>query len=79
MKQGDDLGPILFVYLINAVIIRIDDHWQNIRIPKFRHHGYKPTSTIIKYNPDMNQTTKHATKGLTFAFNKPLYVDDMVF
>ena len=27
----------------------------------------------------MNRTTKHITKGLTFAFNKSLYVDDTAF
>lgn len=37
VKQGDNLGPIVFIYLIKAVATMLDKKW-NFRKPDFRRH-----------------------------------------
>jgi Reverse transcriptase (RNA-dependent DNA polymerase)/Endonuclease-reverse transcriptase len=40
LKQGDNLGPILFIYLIQAVSVTLDKKWEFDK-PDFRRHGEK--------------------------------------
>jgi hypothetical protein len=49
VKQGDNLGPILFIYLIQAVSLTLDKKWI-FEKPDFRWHGEKS---------DKKQETQH--------------------
>ena len=40
VKQGDNLGPILFIILIQAVSTTLDKKW-NFAKPDFRRHTLK--------------------------------------
>jgi len=49
VKQGDNLGPILFIYLIQAVSTTMDKKWI-FATPDFQRHGSKKEGQM-KYNP----------------------------
>ena len=40
VKQGDNIGPILFIILIQAVLTTLDKKW-NFAKPDFRRHALK--------------------------------------
>ena len=77
VKQGDNLGPILFIFLMQAVATTLDDKWA-FKKPDFRWHGIKKDGTP-KYNPNLNKGTNYKTKGTPFSFWKSYYVDDAAF
>jgi Reverse transcriptase (RNA-dependent DNA polymerase) len=81
VKQGDNLGPILFIYLIQAVSTTLDKKWK-FSTPDFRWHGEKTDNngnTTPKYNPSLGKGTSHLTQGERFLFWKSYYVDDAAF
>ena len=51
VKQGDNLGPILFILLIQAVSSTLDKKW-NFSTPDFRRHALKKDGGV-KYNPSL--------------------------
>ena len=77
VKQGDNLGPILFIILVQAVSQTLDTHWK-FNTPDFRMHGYNQEGNI-KYNPDMMKKVRYQKKGTPFTHFKSYYVDDAAF
>jgi hypothetical protein len=77
VKQGDNLGPILFIFMIQAVSTTLDKKW-NFETPDFRWHGMKKDGSH-KWNPNLGKGTSTATEGTPFSFWKSYYVDDAAF
>jgi hypothetical protein len=78
VKQGDNLGPILFLlYIVQAVVTTLDDKWQFTK-PDFRWHGNNADGQPKKFS-DLNKKVKHTTKGRIFEYFKSFYVDDAAF
>jgi hypothetical protein len=77
VKQGDNLGPILFLYIVQAVVTTLDDKWQFTK-PNFRWHGNNADGQPKKFS-DLNKKVKHTTKGTIFEYFKSFYVDDAAF
>jgi hypothetical protein len=77
VKQGDNLGPILFIFMIQAVSTTLDKKW-DFETPDFRWHGMK-TNGRHKWNPNLGKGTSTATEGTPFSFWKSYYVDDAAF
>ena len=77
VKQGDNLGPILFIFMIQAVSTTLDKKW-NFKTPDFRWHGIKEDGSH-KHNPNLKKGTSTSTKGTPFSFWKSYYVDDAAF
>jgi hypothetical protein len=81
LKQGDNLGPILFLYLIQTVSVTLDKKWDFDK-PNFRWQGEKKDetgNTTPKYNPNLDKGTNHHTQGEKFSFWKSYYVNDAAF
>ena len=53
VKQGDILGPILFILLIQAVASTLDKKW-TFAMPDFQKHPLKKDGTIA-YNPSLKK------------------------
>jgi hypothetical protein len=75
VKQGDNLAPILFIFVIHAVSYSLDKKWE-FTTPDFRWYpdtqlGSKPRGQL--------RGTKHSNKGTMFSFFKSYYVDDTAF
>ena len=77
VKQGDNLGPILFITVINAVAQTLDDKWTFDK-PPLRWHGTKENGDP-RWNPDLAKGVKATTKGTAFTLYKSFYVDDGAF
>ena len=77
VKQGDNLVPILFIYLIQAVATTMDKKW-TFATPDFRRHGSKKDGQV-KYNPSLGKKVSIKTAGEKFSFWKSFYVDDAAF
>jgi hypothetical protein len=74
VKQGDNLGPILFIYLIQAVSLALDKKW-TFKTPEFRWQP--PTATGKPRGTLRGIGSKN--KGKRFTFFKSYYVDDAAF
>jgi hypothetical protein len=75
VKQGDNLAPILFIFVIHAVSNSLDKKWE-FTTPDFRWYpdtqvGSKPRGQL--------RGTKHSNKGTMFSFFKSYFVDDTAF
>lgn len=82
VKQGDNLGPILFIVLVNAVAASLNKKWkeEGIETPDFRWHGMKADGSIDRRaNPQLSKGTRHTTQGKKFTFFNSYYVDDAAF
>ena len=77
VKQGDNLGPILFIIMVNAVAKSLKKKW-TFNKPKFRWHGMKANGSH-KYDPKLKTGTNHNTKGETFEFVDSYYVYDAAY
>ena len=75
VKQDDNLGPILFILLIQAVASTLDKKW-TFDFPDFRKHALKKDGSGIKYNPNLKKKVTITTIGKPFSFWKYYYVDD---
>ena len=75
VKQGDNLAPVLFIFVIHAVSNSLDKKW-DFTTPDLRWYpdtqaGSKPRGQL--------RGTKHSNKGTMFSFFKSYYVDDTAF
>ena len=77
VKQGDNLGPILFILLVQAVASTLDKKW-TFDTPDFRKHELKKDGSI-KYNPSLKKKIPISTAGKAFSFWKSYYVDDAAY
>jgi hypothetical protein len=77
VKQGNNLGPILFIFLMQVVATTLDNKW-TFQKPDFRWHGIKKDGTP-KYNPRLNKGMNYKTKGTPFSFWISYYVDGAAF
>jgi exonuclease III len=77
VKQGDNLGPILFIFMIQAVSTTLDKKW-DFETPDLRWHGMKADGSH-KWNPNLGKGTSTKTEGTPFSFWKSYYVDDAAF
>ena len=64
VKQGDNLGPILFILLIQAVTSTLDKKW-TFDTPNFRRHSLKKDGSIA-YNPSLKKKIPKSTLGTAF-------------
>jgi len=74
IKQGDSLGPILFILLIQAVASTLDKKW-TFATPNFQKHSLKKDGTIA-YNQSLKRTVSKFTIDTLFSFYKSYYVND---
>ena len=75
VKQGDNMAPVLFLFLMQAMAETLEAEWlkEGIKIPEFRYH--KETKCVK--GRMRAQSTK--AKGTAFSLFKILYVDDGAF
>ena len=79
VKQGDNLGPILFIIVTNAVAETLNKKWK-FKTPDLRWHGMKEDGTIDRRTkPSLKNATKWTTKGQQFTITNSFYVDDGAF
>ena len=73
-KQGDNLGPILFILLIQAVVSTLDKKW-SFATPNFQKHPLKKDGTVA-YNPSLKRKVSKTTLGtpLSFYFHNIRYI-----
>jgi hypothetical protein len=76
VKQGNNLGPILFLFMIQAISTTMDKKW-DFKTPDFRWHGMKKDGNY-KYNPNLGKGSS-TTKGTHFSLWKLYDVDDAAF
>mmetsp|Transcript_15345 Transcript_15345/g.17248 ORF Transcript_15345/g.17248 Transcript_15345/m.17248 type:complete len:118 (+) Transcript_15345:209-562(+) len=77
VKQGDNLGPILFILLIQAVASTLDKKW-TFATANFRKHPLKKDGNIA-YNPSLKRKVPKSTIGKSVFFYKSYYVDDAAY
>ena len=77
MKQGDNLGPILFIIMVNAVAETLNKKWKSQKLT-FQWHVMKADGSH-KYNPKLSTETNWRNKGESFTFVDSYYVDDAVY
>ena len=77
IKQGDSVGPILFILLIQAVASTLDKKW-SFATPDFRKHPLKKDGTVA-YNPSLKRKVSKSTIGTSLSFYKSYYVDDAAY
>jgi hypothetical protein len=74
VKQGDNLAPILFIFVMHAVSNTLDKKW-DFETPDFR---WQPDTLDGKPRGQLCGT-RHTTEGTRFSFFKSYYVDDTAF
>ena len=74
VRQGNNLGPILFILLIQAVTSTLDKKW-NFATPDFPKHPLKKDSNIA-YNPLLKKKVSKTIISTSVSFWKSYYVDD---
>ena len=79
VKQGDNLGPILFILLIQAVASTLDKKW-NFDFADFRKHKLTDDGNFNKnHNLSLKRKVLKTTIGTKFSFCTSYYVDDAAF
>ena len=66
VKQGGNLGPILFILLIQAISSTLDKKW-NFSTPDFRRHALKKDGEV-KDNPSRRRKVSTILQGIPFSF-----------
>ena len=77
VKQGDNLGPILIILLIQAITSTLDKKW-NFATPDFWKHFLKQDGTTI-YNPSLKKKVSKSLIGTLFFFWESYYVDNAFY
>ena len=79
--QGNNLGPILFIYLIQAVATTLDKEMRkaNIKQTDFRSCKRRKKDGMFQHNPSLSKATNVKNEGTKFEFDKSFYVDDATF
>ena len=78
--QGNNLGPILFIYLIQAVATTLDKKMRKANIKQADFRCYKRRKDgMTQYNPSLSKATNVNNEGMKFKFDKSFYVDDAAF
>ena len=80
MIQGNNLGPILFIYLIQAVATTLDKemHKANIKQTDFRSYKRRKDG-MFQHSPSLSKATNVKNEGTKFEFDKSFYVNDATF
>ena len=68
VKQGDDLGPIIFILLIQEVASTLDKKW-HFATPDFRKHPLKEDGNIA-YNTSLKKKVSTITVSTSVSFWK---------
>ena len=78
--QGNNLRPILFIYLIQTVATTLDKemHGANIKQTNFRSYK-KRKDGMLQHNPSLSKATNVKNEGTKFEFDKSFYVDNAAF
>ena len=76
VKQGDNLGLILFILLIQTVVSTLDKKW-TYATPESRKHSLKKDGSIA-YNPSLRKKTKSAIDTSLFSL-KSYYMDNAAY
>ena len=77
----NNLGPILFIYLIQAVATTLDKEIRranNIKQTDYRCYKRRKDG-MFQHNPSLSKATNVKNEGMKFNFDKSFYVDDAVF
>ena len=78
--QGNNLGPILFIYLIQAVATTLDKEMRKANIKQADFRSYKRRKDgKFQHNPSLSKATDVKNKGTEFNFDKSFYVDKAAF
>jgi len=77
VKQGDNLGLILFIIMVNAVAKSLKKKWTFSK-PTFQWHSMKADGSH-KWNPKLDGGTSHKTICKTFEYIDSYYVDDAAY
>jgi exonuclease III len=73
VKQGDNMAPVLFLFLMQALSETLEREWKenNIAIPEFKHFPKSGKGRLLGQD--------WRAKGMTFQMYYLLYVDDGAF
>ena len=78
--QGNNLGPILFIYLIQAVATMLDKEMRKANIKQTDFRSYKRRKDgMFQHNSSLSKATNVKNEGMEFKFDKSFYVDDAAF
>ena len=78
--QGNNLGPILFIYLIQAVATTLDKEMRKANIKQTDFRSYKRRKDgMFQHNPSLSKATNVKNEGTEFKFDRSFYVDDAAF
>jgi hypothetical protein len=73
VKQGDNMAPVLFLFLMHALAEVLDQEWQVEKL-EFRHHKHRDRKPLSRLKA---QPT--GSMGVKTSFYQSLFVDDGVF
>jgi hypothetical protein len=77
VKQGNNLGPVIFIFMIQAVPTMLYKKW-DFKTPDFQWHGMK-VDRSHKWNPNLGKDTNTATEWTPFSFWKSYCIDNAAF
>ena len=80
MIQGNNLGPIIFIYLIQAVATTLDKEMRKANIKQTDFRSYKKRKDgMFQHNPSLSKATNVKNEGTKFKFDRSFYVNDAAF
>ena len=82
MIQGNNLGPLLFIYLIQAVAttLTLDKEICRASIKQTDFRSYKRQKDgMFQNNPSRSKAKNVKNEGTKFEFDRSFYVDDAAF
>ena len=78
--QGNNLGPILFIYLIQAGATTLDKEMRKANIKQIDFRSYKRRKDgMFQHNPSLSKATNVKNEGTEFKFDRSFYVDNAAF
>ena len=79
VKQGDNLGPILFIILMDAVAKTLDNHWE-FETPDFRWFEPDANGNLDgRCKPNLRYGQNYRVQGRKFCITSSYYVDDAAY